>query len=190
MGFSKDEPTDYARNLLNLKMTFPPASHWTEDQLSYLPYFLYYYSLRVSHALPKASHALSSMRSQMRAWLNVVSCVHGLWPPHPLFFYREWTKVRQSGWGPQHRSLLISAPRGRGALWGGRGAVRGLPFTLTSQVRRGGQRSAKALGQCQPLEIVLTGGPMHGPACGPQMVPYARSHGWVGVPGVILGLNI
>ena len=46
-GVYEDVPAHYGLNMINQKVSSPPDSDSNADELSFLPYFLYYYSLRV-----------------------------------------------------------------------------------------------------------------------------------------------
>jgi hypothetical protein len=49
-------PTDYGRNMINQKITFPLDDNYSDDELAFLPYFTYFYSvliLKDAHLLPE-----------------------------------------------------------------------------------------------------------------------------------------
>ena len=57
-GLHEGVPTYYGVNMINQKITFPRDDNFSDDELSFLPYFLYFYTLRV--CLPRCAHFLVS----------------------------------------------------------------------------------------------------------------------------------
>lgn len=111
-GHCEGVPTHYGMNLINQKIPFPPDGDSSDDQLSFLPYFLYYYSLKVRpHPLvtPPSCHT-------------------------PLWFCREWTDINWSGLVLVCDSLLTSAFREPGVQYRRPGVVHGRPYLLMPQV--------------------------------------------------------
>jgi len=47
-GLYDGATTYYGRNMINQKITFPRDDNFSDDELSFLPYFLYFYTLKVS----------------------------------------------------------------------------------------------------------------------------------------------
>jgi len=47
-GFYEGVATNYGMNMINQKITFPRDDNFSDDELSFLSYFLYFYSLKVS----------------------------------------------------------------------------------------------------------------------------------------------
>lgn len=41
--------TGYGRNMINQKVTFPLDDNYSDDELAFLPYFTYFYSLKVRY---------------------------------------------------------------------------------------------------------------------------------------------
>ena len=57
-GLHEGVPTYYGVNMINQKITFPRDDNFSDDELSFLPYFLYFYTLRVG--LPRCAYFLVS----------------------------------------------------------------------------------------------------------------------------------
>ena len=47
-GMYRGVPTEYGRNMINQKVTFPLDDNYSDDELAFLPYFTYFYSLKVT----------------------------------------------------------------------------------------------------------------------------------------------
>lgn len=47
--FDEDVPTHYGLNMINQKITFPRDINFSDDELSFLPYFVYFNAIKVQY---------------------------------------------------------------------------------------------------------------------------------------------
>ena len=47
-GWYEDLEPHYGLNMINQKITFPRDDNFSDDELAFLPYFVYFHALRVS----------------------------------------------------------------------------------------------------------------------------------------------
>ena len=47
--FDEDVPTHYGLNMINQKITFPRDNNFNDDELSFLPYFVYFNAIKVQY---------------------------------------------------------------------------------------------------------------------------------------------
>ena len=45
----EDVPTHYGLNMINQKITFPRDINFSDDELSFLPYFIYFNAIKVQY---------------------------------------------------------------------------------------------------------------------------------------------
>lgn len=45
--YDEDAPTHYGMNMINQKITFPRDDNFSDDELSFLPYFVYFNAIKV-----------------------------------------------------------------------------------------------------------------------------------------------
>lgn len=62
-GTLGDVPTHYGLNIINQKITFPRDNNFSDDELAFLPYFVYFYSLKVLRAQPLLGKCASPLYS-------------------------------------------------------------------------------------------------------------------------------
>lgn len=46
-GSYEGQSPHYARNMINQKITFPRDDNFSDDELAFLPYFVYFHTLKV-----------------------------------------------------------------------------------------------------------------------------------------------
>ena len=47
-GTTNGMPNHYGLNMINQKVTFPRDDNFSDDELAFLPYFIYFFTLNVS----------------------------------------------------------------------------------------------------------------------------------------------
>ena len=51
--YDEDVPTHYGMNMINQKITFPRDDNFSDDELSFLPYFVYFNAIKVQREREK-----------------------------------------------------------------------------------------------------------------------------------------
>ena len=46
-NYDEDVPTHYGLNMINQKITFPRDDNFSDDELSFLPYFVFFNAIKV-----------------------------------------------------------------------------------------------------------------------------------------------
>ena len=117
----------YALNIINQKITFPLDDNFSDDELAFLPYFVYFHTLKVSW------------------WVSFGLFLLTLSLSLPLSFCSIWSHSTNStntspSWCQTWSIMPVWVFSSRGRQWGGRGAVHGVPSMLMQQVKGGLRR--------------------------------------------------
>ena len=59
--YDEDAPTHYGMNMINQKITFPRDDNFSDDELSFLPYFVYFNAIKVQREREKPNLNFTNM---------------------------------------------------------------------------------------------------------------------------------